>query len=192
MKRWIKIAIVWIVLAGCVLLFFAGVMRCFATFGPRGSYEHYLNERGMRRLHSVLWSYQLDNTTNPITSFNQFFNLIQTEFPDTKGKVDAPNPFPGILLSGHTYSRLLNLPNGLDPKTTPLIWDRKSGGQGNFAVLAWDGNRLKGMRKKQLSQVLDVVKQHGGVIYSGNADPATTPPLASQPPTNAPPLMKPD
>jgi hypothetical protein len=175
MNRWIKLTKVLLVLTGCLFIVHK-VLLLGTSFGRRGSYEHYLNVSGIRRLHSVLWEYQWENTTNPITSFHQFFDLIQNKYPAATGKVDAPNPFPGILLSGHTYVRLLNLPNGLDPKTTPLIWDIKPGFEGNFAVLAWDGNMLKGIRRKQLSQILDVVKQHGGVIYSGSTDPETTPP----------------
>lgn len=175
-------------LAGCLFIV-SKVFLLGSTFGQRGSREHYLNVSGMRRLGRVLCEYQWSNKTNPITSFNQFFNLIQTEFPDAKRNADAPNPFPDILLSGHTYTRLLNLPNGLDPKATPMIWDINPGYEGFFAALSWEGSRMEGMRTKQLSQILDVVKQHGGVFYSGNADPATTPPPVSQLPTNAPPLM---
>lgn len=180
---------VWIVLVIYFLLFFAGVyIRSRNNSGPRGSIEQRISILRMGRLSSLFRSYQRKNTTNPITSFNQFFNLIQTECPDAKGKADAPNPFPGILPSGHTYSRLLKLPDGLDPKTTPLIWDRKPGYEGFFAGLSWDGNMMELMDTGKLSQILDVVKQHGGIIYSGNADPATTPPPASQPFTNAPPV----
>jgi len=186
MKKWIKFTKVALALAVCLFIV-VKVLELGSPFGGRGSHDHFLNVSGMRSLGPVLGEYQWENTTNPITSFNQFFDLIQNKFPDATGKIDDPNPFPGILISGHTYSRLLNLPNGLDPKTTPLIWDRNPGGL--FTVLAWDGRRLKGIRRKQLSQILDVVKQHGGVIYSGNTAPATTPPPASQPPTNAPPLM---
>jgi hypothetical protein len=186
MKRWIKFTIMLLSLAGCYFIVWK-VVLLGSTFGRRGSHEHFLNTTGMRTLFVVLTSYQLENTTNPITSFNQFFNLIQTECPDAKGKADAPNPFPGILPSGHTYARLLKMPDGLDPKTTPLIWDRKPGYEGFFAGLSWDGSMLKGIDTNQLSQILDVVKRHGGVIYSGNAAPTTTPPPASHPLTNAPP-----
>ena len=187
MKRWIKFTIMLLSLAVCLFIV-VKMLLLGTTFGRRGSHEHFLNTTGMRTLFVVLTSYQLENTTNPITSFNQFFNLIQTECPDAKGKADAPNPFPGILPSGHTYSRLLKLPDGLDPKTTPLIWDIKPGYEGFFAALSWDGSMMVGIDTKQLSQILDVVKQHGGVIYSGNADPATTPPPALHQPT-PPPLM---
>ena len=136
------------------------VARLGSPFGVPGAREHHLNRDGMFCLRDFL-------ETNTMVSFAQFFDVVKARSPDKTSNVDAPNPFPGILLAEHTYARVLELPKGLPLDKVPLIWDTKPGYEGWVAVLFWDGNLPEIMDMKHLEQIVKTVKQHGGRVSEG-------------------------
>ncbi len=83
------------------------------TFGKSGAHEHWVNTSGMQTLSTILTVHQSAHPTNAITTFNHFYALVKAELPDATGMIDDSNPFPGILPSGHKYSRILEIPRDL-------------------------------------------------------------------------------
>ena len=164
MIRW-TVALFFLVIGICFCLYWTSLV--FFPFNQRDCREQHKNRMGLIFLHHEYMAYNLENKTNIIKSFTQLFDIIKTEKPEITGKIDDPNPFPGILLADHTYARVLELPHGLEPNTVPLIWDTKPGNEGWIAVLFWDGSLPQCMDIKHLEQILATVKQHGGRISEG-------------------------
>ena len=150
-------------------------MRLMSTFGRKGSIADDRNKKGMMFIRQDLDS--------KISSFNQLFIRIQTERPSTTGKVYDPNPFPEVLLPGHTYGIVIYLPKGMPLNKVPLIWDTEPSSEGWAIVLFFNGSIPECIDMLHLRQIIETVKQNGGRIFDGKTicdDVMTTDNISTQ------------
>ena len=151
--------IIWLSLVLVAVTGFVAVrqMRLVSTFAWKGSVEDDINRKGMWVIRQELYS-------DGVTSFSQIYERVRSIRPAATGKIDDPNPFPGILLPGHIYGRVLELPQGMSLDQVPLMWDTKPGPRGWVVVLFWDGTIAESMDESHLVLMLESVKKHGGQI----------------------------